>query len=206
MKGYYLITDSALSNAGNVSDVKNAIAAGVEVIQFRNKTHSAKELYQEAGKLRILCKETTFIINDRIDIALAVEADGVHIGQSDLPYSVVRKILGWKKIIGVTVHTLKQAIQYQKLGANYLGISPIFSTSTKPDAGKACGDGLIREIKKHCTVPLIAIGGINLNNARSVIEAGADGFCAISAVVTKDDVTKEILKFQEMFDNFKIHK
>ena len=205
ISGYYFITDEKLSKAGNVSDVKNAVSAGVKIVQYRNKCGSTKEMYDEAVKLKKICckKNVIFIINDRMDIALALSSDGVHIGQDDMPYSVARKILGKNKIIGVTVHTLKQARNAEKSGADYLGVSPIFSTDTKSDAGKPCGISLIKKIKSHInrTIPIVAIGGINLSNAKEVISAGADGLCAISAVITKKNVKKEIKKFQKLFDN-----
>ena len=199
MKGYYFITDSSLSRSGNISDVKNALKAGVKVIQYRDKHASTKEMFEEALKLKKLCKDAIFLINDRIDIALAVEADGVHIGNDDMPYGVARRLLGKKKIIGVTVHNVKEAVEAQKLGADYLGVSPIFSTDTKKDAGIPVGVELIKKIKKCISIPIIAIGGINLSNASGVIQADADGLCAISAVVTRSNVKREIEKFQELF-------
>jgi thiamine-phosphate pyrophosphorylase len=140
-----------------------------------------------------------FLINDSVDIALYVEADGVHLGSDDLPYSTARRLLGDKKIIGMTVHNLEEALEAQRLGADYLGVSPIFSTNTKSDAGKPVGAGLIKEIKKQVSLPIIAIGGITLGNASRVMQAGADGLCAISAVITKQDVKAEISKFQALF-------
>jgi len=199
MKGYYFITDSSLSRAGNISDAKNALKAGVKVIQYRNKYASTKEMFEEALILKKICKDATFLINDRIDIALAVNANGVHIGNDDMPYCLVRKLLGKKKIIGVTVHNVKEAVKAQKMGADYLGVSPIFSTGTKKDAGIPVGIELIKKIKRFVSIPIIAIGGINLFNAPEVIEAGADGLCAISAVVIKPNVKKEIEKFQGLF-------
>jgi len=199
MKGYYFITDASLSRAGNVSDVKNALKAEVEVVQYREKCKSTEEMYKEALVLRRICQDAVFLVNDRVDIALAVEADGVHLGRQDLPYTVTRRLLGNKKIIGLTVHTLKQAQEAQKLGAQYIGVSPVFLTDTKQDAGNPVGVTLIKKIKKHISLPLVAIGGIDLSNAKDVLRAGADGLCAISAVVTKPDVRKEIEKFQRLF-------
>ncbi|MBI5573795.1 MAG: thiamine phosphate synthase [Elusimicrobia bacterium] len=203
ISGYYFITDEKLSKAGNVSDVKSAVSAGVKIVQYRNKTGSTKEMYDEAVKLKKIChkKNVIFLINDRIDIAITSGAAGVHIGQDDMPYSVARKILGKNKIIGVTVHNLKEAKNAQKQGADYLGVSPIFLTETKQDAGRPAGISLIKKIKSHMggTIPIIAIGGINLSNAPEVIAAGADGLCAISVTVTKNDVKKEIKKFQKLF-------
>jgi thiamine-phosphate pyrophosphorylase len=199
MIGYYFITDAKLSRAGNISDVKKALKAGVKMVQYREKEASTKEMYEEALKLRKICKNVTFLINDRIDIALAVDADGVHIGQEDLPYVTARKLLGRKKLIGITVHNLKEALEAQRLGADYLGVSPIFSTKTKLDSKKPVGVSLIKKIRKHITIPMVAIGGINIFNAKEVVKAGADGLCAISAVVTQQNVKQEIEKFQLLF-------
>ena len=199
MKGYYFITDSGLSCAGNISDVKQAEACSVCAVQYRNKKAETREMYEEAVRLREICRNVLFLINDRIDIALAVDADGVHLGQSDMPYSAARKMLGPEKIIGITVHNLAEALDAQRSGADYLGVSPIFQTATKHDAGKPAGIALIEEIRARVDIPLIAIGGINLANAPEVVSAGADGLCAISAVVAKKDVGREIERFQELF-------
>ena len=199
MKGFYFITDSSLSRAGNLSDVKDAVAAGVKVVQYRNKHAETRQMLEEALKLKKICKNITLLINDRVDIALASNADGVHLGQYDMPLNVARKILGKHKIIGVTVHNLAEAKTAREEGADYLGVSPIFATGTKKDAGKPAGVGLIKKIKKHISIPVVGIGGINLENAKEVIGAGADELCAISAVVTKRNVKKEIEKFQKLF-------
>lgn len=199
MKGYYFVTDSQLSRAGNVSDVQNAVAAGVAVVQFRRKDASTAELFAEAAVLRTLCRRTLFLVNDRVDIALAVQADGVHLGQEDLPLPAARKLLGRGKIIGLTAHSVAEARQAEAAGADYLGISPIFTTQTKMDAGPPAGIQLIQQIRSAVKLPLVAIGGINLANAPEVIRAGADGLCAISAVVSREDVRGEIEKFQQLF-------
>jgi thiamine-phosphate pyrophosphorylase len=199
VKGYYFITDSGLSRAGNISDVKLADACGVYAVQYRNKNAETREMFDEALRLREICRNALFLINDRIDIALAVDADGVHLGQSDMPYRAARKMLGPEKIIGITVHNITEATEAQRLGADYLGVSPIFQTATKSDAGKPKGIALIEEIRDQVDIPLVAIGGINLANASEVVRAGADGLCAISAVVANKDVSSEIKKFQELF-------
>jgi len=199
VKGYYFITDSKLSLAGNFNDVTMAVACGVGVVQYRNKNAKTREMYEEAVRLREICRDTLFLINDRVDIALAVNADGVHLGQSDMPCGVARKLLGEEKIIGITVHNLAEAVQAESIGADYLGVSPIFLTATKPDAGKPAGIFLIEEIRAIVDIPLIAIGGIDHSNAMDVIRAGADGLCAISSVVAREDVKAEIKKFQDSF-------
>ncbi len=199
MRGFYFITDALLSHAGNMSDVKNALAAGVRVIQYRDKRSGTRQMYEEALRLRKICKKAIFLVNDRVDIALAVGAEGVHLGRTDLPYRVARKLLGKERIIGLTVHSVKEAVEAQVLGADYLGVSPVFSTATKQDAGKPLGCGLLRRIKESTRLPVVAIGGINLRNAAEVIRSGADSLSAISAVVARADVRKEIEKFQELF-------
>ncbi|HDP16464.1 MAG TPA: thiamine phosphate synthase [Candidatus Omnitrophica bacterium] len=200
IKGYYFITDADLSRKGNLDDVKNAVEAGASVVQYRSKLDDTEHMLEEARLLKEICNnKALFIINDRVGIALAVDADGVHLGQGDMPYETARGLLGKDKIIGVTAHDLGEAMLAEKKGADYLGVSPVFSTTTKEDAGSPCGTGLIREIKRHCNIPITAIGGITFDNALEVIQAGADAICAISSVVTKDDVRKEIEKFRGLF-------
>ena len=199
MKGYYFITDAKLSRAGNESDVRAAVASGVPAVQYRCKEAPSAALYAEAARLRALCRGPLFLVNDRVDIALAVDADGVHIGQDDLPFAAARKLLGPKKIIGLTVHDVAEAVEGEKIGADYLGISPIFATGTKEDAGPPAGLERIRQIRAAVKLPLIAIGGITLANAPEVIKAGADSVCAISAVVCAADARTEMEKFQRLF-------
>jgi thiamine-phosphate pyrophosphorylase len=201
MKGYYFITDAAFSRAGNLSDVGNAVEAGVEIVQYRNKAPETRPLYDEAMEIKKILAGTgmKLIINDRIDIALAVDAEGVHIGQEDMPYDIARRLLRPDKIIGVTVHDLAEALDAERAGADYLGVSPIFATGTKADAGEPCGTGVVREIRERCKVPIVAIGGISLDNVDEVISAGAHMVCAISAVVAKDNPKEEMLKFQRRF-------
>lgn len=199
--GYYFITDSGLSRAGNISDVSSALSCGVKVVQYRNKDAETRQMFDEALLLGQICREggAAFLINDRVDIALAADADGVHLGQSDMPFAAARRLLGPEKIIGLTVHSLAEALEGQALGADYLGVSPIFATATKPDAGKPAGISLIEQIREEVSLPLIAIGGINHCNARQVVAAGADGLCAISCVVASDDAGKEMRRFQDLF-------
>jgi thiamine-phosphate pyrophosphorylase len=204
IKGYYFITDNDLSKNGIISDCRNAILAGTRIIQYRNKNANSLELYEEAKILRDISRNSIFLINDRIDIALAVDADGVHLGQEDIPCKIARKILGNDKIIGITVHSLEEAKLALEDGANYLGIGAIFLTNTKKNAGNPVGLELIKNIKNYTqdkNIPLVAIGGINISNVKSVIDAGADAICAISDVVTKEDLKMEIEKYQGLFKN-----
>ena len=201
IKGYYFITDAALSRAGIMADVSLAVKCGVGVVQYREKNASTKVLFEEAAEMRKICRNVKFLINDRIDIALAVSADGVHIGQDDMPLARARRLLGKDKIIGVTVHNETEAREAESGSADYLGISPVFSTSTKKDAGTACGKELIRKIKSFSKLPLVAIGGINFENAREVVSAGADALCAISAVAVSSDPSGAISRFQDIFSD-----
>jgi thiamine-phosphate pyrophosphorylase len=199
VKGFYFITDSRLSRHGIVSDVKAAIKAGVEIVQYRQKDKTSRQMIKEAMLLRRICRKALFLINDRVDIALAVGADGVHLGQDDMSLPEARKLLGKNKIIGATVHNVKEALFAQKQGADYLGVSPIFPTRTKSDAGVAIGIKTLIKIRKKTRIPIVALGGINLQNAEEVTRNGADMVCAISAVVGKKDVYSEVMKFRKAF-------
>ncbi len=202
--GLYLITDRSLTKKTIISDVISAINAGVKIIQYREKELSTKEMYQEAKTIREITKENDviLIINDRIDIALAVDADGVHVGQDDMPFDIARKILGEDKIIGLTVHNTEEAILGAKLGADYFGVSPIFSTTTKKDAGKPAGIDLIKKVKEIVKTPLVAIGGINYENVDEVLEAGVVNIAVISAIVTKENVEEECKKFIKKINSY----
>jgi len=132
IKGYYFITDADLSRRGNVSDVRNAVEAGVNIVQYRSKLDDTDHMLEEAMELKDICAgRAIFIVNDRVEVALLVGADGVHIGQGDTPYETARGLLGKDKIIGITVHDLKEAMLSEKEGADYLGVSPVFPTTTK---------------------------------------------------------------------------
>ena len=131
LKGYYFITDDELSLKGNFSDVKQAVEAGIRIIQYRSKNKSTFQMCKEAAELKNSVAKALFIVNDRVDIALAIDAHGVHLGQEDMSYDQARKILGKDKIIGVSVRNIEQAVQAQKQGADYIGVGPVFSTQTK---------------------------------------------------------------------------
>ena len=192
----YFINDSSLSKKSNTDDIRAAIRAGAKIVQYREKQKTTKDMVEEAGKIKNICQDTLLLINDRIDICLAVDADGVHLGQGDMPYEMARKILGGR-IIGITAHNIEEAIEAEKKGADYIGLSPIFETKTKPDAGKPSGIRLIEDEKKKVGIPMVVIGGLNKGNIASVINAGADSCAVISAIITKDDVEKEAKCFIE---------
>ncbi|ETA67166.1 thiamine-phosphate diphosphorylase [Methanolobus tindarius DSM 2278] len=196
---FYLVTDSGLSKKGTLSDVEKAVAAGCRIIQYREKSISTKDMILEAEQIKALCgSESIFLVNDRVDVALAVDADGVHIGQDDMPMDAARDLLGPDKIIGLTVHNVEEALEAERMGADYVGLSPIFNTSTKKDAGDGIGPESIRPVKDAIKIPIVAIGGINKKNSESVIIGGADSLVAISAIVCSDDVEKETREFIDL--------
>lgn len=201
-KALYVITDRTLSKGRSHLEVmSSAIAGGAQVIQLRDKEHTAKELVKEGLALRELTnrEKVLFIVNDRVDVALAIDADGVHLGQDDLPVKLARKILGKDKIIGVSIGNIEEAIQGVEDGVDCISVSPVFSTTTKLDAGEGLGLRLITEVKNRLDVPIIAIGGITKDNIAQVARAGADCAAVISAVVTADDVEAAALRLLDGF-------
>lgn len=187
----YVITDESLSQGlTHVEIARRAIAGGADVIQLRDKRMSGEELIECAIEIRALTKKAgvLFIVNDRLEIAIASKADGVHLGQDDLPARLARPLAPPGFIIGVSAGTLEDAMRAEQDGADYIGLGPICHTGSKKDAGPVCGFDLIAEVKKHVSIPIIAIGGIGPDNAKEAIAAGSDGLAVISAVVSQDDV------------------
>ncbi len=184
-----------ISNSDSIEEesfemrVKEIIANGATVIQLREKILPLRAFLKVALLMRkIIETPVLFIINDRIDIAIACQADGVHIGQEDMPLKIARQILGEDKIIGVSTHSIEQAQEAQKEGADYIAIGPIFSTSSKPNVGPPKGPQIISQIKEMIEIPVVAIGGINLDNMDKTLEAGADGIAVINAVFQEADI------------------
>lgn len=198
----YLITDENISRGRSHIDIaRAAIDGGADVIQLRDKTSSSRKMYEDAIAIRSLTKAAgvIFIVNDRLDIALASDADGLHVGQNDLPPGVARKLLPADKILGVSAESVTEAQQAEQDGADYLGVGPIFDArSTKPDASEPGGFTLLSGIRNQTSLPIIAIGGINSNNAREVINAGAHGIAVISAIVAADNIQKATQELKEL--------
>jgi thiamine-phosphate pyrophosphorylase len=176
--------------------VRQAIKAGIRIIQLREKDLPPKTIYEEALRIRSLTRRcnAVFIINDRIDIACAVDADGVHLGQDDMPAEEARKIMGRRKIVGISTHSLKEARDAQRHGADYIGFGPVFHTRTK-DAGMPKDLGTLSGIKRSLGIPVVAIGGITRINTADVMEAGADAIAVASAILSGDigENTKKFL-------------
>ena len=186
----YLVTDRSLSLGRPLEwVVEEAVKGGVTMVQLREKEASTLDFYNLAMRLKDILKpyHVPLIINDRLDIALACDAGGLHIGQNDMPYEVARKLLGKDKIIGLSVENLQDAKVANDLDIDYIGISPVFSTPTKTDTASALGlEGIqkITEISKH---PSVGIGGINLSNVQDIIHAGADGISVVSAIMSAEN-------------------
>ncbi len=174
--------------------MKKAVSAGIQTFQLRDKIMSKGELYAEAALVRKLTLQynVKFIMNDHIDIAMAVKADGVHLGQDDMPLEEARRIMGNKMIIGISAHTLSQAVKAQDQGADYIGFGPVFQTSTK-DAGRPKGLRSLRNVCNKINIPVVAIGGISSDNITAVIGEGADA-CAVISAVQSGDIKANIKK------------
>ncbi len=200
----YIITDEKASRGrSHLQVAEAAILGGADVLQLRDKEASSGRLYRVAMQLRKLTRDANipFIVNDRLDIALAADADGVHVGQADLPASVVREIMGPGRILGVSVDTVEEALLAEKDGADYLGVGPVFEArGTKPDAGEPLGVDRIARIRRQCRLPIVAIGGIDAENAGKVRDAGADAAAVISAVVAADDIARAARRLKGILD------
>ncbi|MGF7048187.1 thiamine-phosphate pyrophosphorylase [Paenibacillus sp. DS2015] len=197
----YFIMGSVNCTEDPIEVLSEAIAGGMTLFQFREKGAGAligEAKLTLARELQQLCQEhhIPFIVNDDIDLAIALDADGVHVGQDDEPASSIRERIGYHKIIGVSAHTLEEAQQAIQDGAHYLGVGPIFPTRSKDDAGEVLGTTLIRELRQQgISIPLVGIGGISIDNAASIIAAGADGVSVISAIAGAKSIKEATAHF-----------
>lgn len=192
----YLVTDEAcLHGRPLLGCVEEALAAGVTLVQYRAKAADGGVLYAEACKLKELCDKynVPLIINDRLDIALAVGAAGVHLGQDDLPCAVARRLLGEDFIIGVSAHNPAEAVQAVSEGADYLGCGAVFGTATKHDVAKLGLENL-RAIRKAVAVPMVGIGGITADNYAEILATGANGAAIVSGILAQDDIGAVVKK------------
>lgn len=199
----YLVTDRGLARGRPTVDVvREAVAGGVTCVQLREKSCGTRDFLEEARRLRALTRElgVPLIVNDRVDIALAIEADGVHLGQQDMPIPDARRVGPPEWIIGASAESLEQARLAEQAGADYVGVSPVFATPTKADAAPPLGLAGLRAIRAAVKIPLVAIGGIHAGNAREVIQAGADGIAVVSAIVAVEspmDAAKQLRQLVE---------
>lgn len=186
----YLVTDSSMLRGRSMQEVVlAAVAGGVTMVQLREKEASTRDFVELARALKDVLrdKQVPLLINDRIDVALAVDADGVHIGQSDMPYDVARKMLGPNKIIGLSVENHQQVVDANGLDCDYIGVSPVFATPTKTDTATPFGLDGLREAVRTSIHPSVAIGGMNLQTAASVMACGTDGIAVVSAIMGADN-------------------
>lgn len=197
----YLVTDRELMSTKTLEEaVEQAIMGGCTLVQLREKTASSREFYQTALNIKAITDKykVPLIINDRVDIALAIDADGVHVGQSDLPATIVRKIIGKDKILGVSAGCAEKAIEAQREGADYIGVGALFSTSTKTDAKSVSKETLIK-IVKEVSIPVVGIGGINEQNVAQLKNTGIDGIAVVSAIIAQKDIKLSAEKMLEIF-------
>ena len=188
----YVVTDRELSKGRSDAEVaRMAYEGGADVVQLRMKNADGREMLEQANLIRRYADEMCklFIVDDRVDIAMASGADGVHLGQSDMPLEAARKLMGDDAIIGISVDNVEEAVAAQEGGADYVGVGAVFQTSTKPDAQQGVGLGAVFEVRQAVDIPVVAIGGINRGNIQDVIRAGADAAAVVSAVVAQDDVS-----------------
>ncbi len=197
----YVITDEEIAGGLSHAEIaRRALAGGADVIQLRDKECGSGDLLRIGRIIREITRKkgAIFIVNDRLDIALACNADGVHLGQDDIEAGVARQIAPHGFIIGVSVGTVEEAVHAEQEGADYLAISPVFPTASKYNAGPGHGLEVLQDIKRNVSIPLIAIGGINTGNVHDVIAAGADGIAVISAVVGSPDITAAARQLREL--------
>ena len=197
----YLVTDEkACLGKDFYSCIEEAIKGGVKIVQLREKNISTKDFYEKALKVKEICKKygVLFIINDRLDIAQAVEADGVHLGQSDMPIEKAREILKNRFLIGATARNIEEAKKAELLGADYIGSGAIFGTNTKDNAKKLEKEEL-KKIVASVKIPVFAIGGININNVSMLKNIGLQGICSVSGILSEKDCKKAV---ELMLKNF----
>jgi thiamine-phosphate pyrophosphorylase len=205
LAGLYVIIDTEFLRGRSHTDVAaQAIRGGAKVIQLRDKKDSIRNFFTIAGELHRLCREhnVLFIVNDSLEVALAVNADGLHVGQDDLPVEVARRLLPIDKILGCSARTIDKAKKAQAEGADYLGVGAIYATATKTTA-EVVGPGRIKEIKRGVNLPIVAIGGINKSNLSAVLKAGADAVAVISAVMGAADIEKATRQLVEIVEGEK---
>ncbi|MDH7498830.1 MAG: thiamine phosphate synthase [candidate division NC10 bacterium] len=189
----YLVLDPELAPARPLTELaREAIEGGVSLLQLRYKGGKCREFLELAKRMKEISAEgrVPLIINDRLDIALAAGADGVHLGQEDLPPQEARRILGPQIILGVSAANLQEAQEAERAGASYLGLGSIFPTASKPDAGRPIGTEVIAEVSRAVHIPVVAIGGIQIDNVEEVIRKGASGVAVISALLQAPDIKK----------------
>lgn len=199
----YLVTDRDLMSTETLEEaVEKAIIGGCTLIQLREKDCSSLDFYNTAVRVKEITDKHNIplIINDRVDIALAVDAAGVHVGQSDIPAAIVRKVIGNDKILGVSTGSVNEALEAEKNGADYLGVGAMYSTGTKKDADSTSMNEL-RKIRKNVSIPIVVIGGINKDRVKDFKGIGIDGLAIVSAIIAKKDIVAATKEIKETYIN-----
>jgi thiamine-phosphate pyrophosphorylase len=197
----YVITDETAGGGRSHAEIaRSAVLGGADIIQLRDKSRSCAEQIAVGREIAAVTKKAgiVFMVNDRLDVAMACGADGVHLGQDDMRVSTARQLAPPGFIIGVSVGTVEEAVEAEREGADYVALSPTFSTVSKDDAGPGLGLDRLREIRRAVSLPIVAIGGISRQNAQDVIAAGADGIAVISAVVSSPDMTAAARELKDL--------
>jgi len=203
LRGIYVITDKDLCPGRSHLDIAlAAVEAGACCVQLRDKSLCGRELVETARSIRcaVMSGRVKFIVNDRMDVALAVGADGVHLGQDDIPVSSARAVMGEDAIIGVSVASVEEAVRGENDGASYVAVGSVFATATKTDAGVPVGLEMITAVKQAVGVPVVAIGGINIENVALVAQAGADAAAVVSAMVCAPDMREAVVELSREFE------
>jgi thiamine-phosphate pyrophosphorylase len=200
IRGIYLVTEE-YGGRSHYDFAVSALKAGVRIIQYREKRKSSREMLDESLCIKKAVEDSggIFIVNDRLDIALAAEAHGLHIGKDDLPLKKVREIAGERLLVGVSVSSVDEALRAEEDGADYVAVSPVFDTTTKEDAGYGLGLEMVRRIKAAVRIPVVAIGGINRENITDVVKAGCDACAVVSAITRARDPYKAAEELVELF-------
>ncbi|WP_459538375.1 thiamine phosphate synthase [Methanobrevibacter sp.] len=198
----YLVTDNSDDVEKFLNTIEEGIKGGVTVVQIREKTADTLEFYNLALKVKEITTkyDVPLIINDRVDVALAIDADGVHVGQSDMPCSVTRRLIGEDKILGVSAATIEEAKKAEKDGADYIGTGAVFPTATKDDAPKITKKDL-KEIVDSINIPVVAIGGITLENASQLNDTGIAGLSVVSAIMSSENPKESSEKLLNVFNS-----
>jgi len=199
----YVITESRnLRGRSHREIAEAAIRGGATAVQLRMKEEPARVIVETAREISALCRAAgaTLVVNDRVDVALAAGADGVHVGQDDLATADARALLGLERVLGVSAATEAEGVEAWRSGADYLGVGAVYATGTKPDAGAPVGLARIREVSRAVPLPIVGIGGISVENAAAVIRAGAAGVAVITAVTLAEDMVEATRRLREQVD------
>lgn len=201
----YVILDAALIPSNETEYASSLAEAGVRLLQYRNKSASARQLFESSQRLASVLRPhgVTFVVNDRPDVAALCGADGVHVGQDDLEVESARRVVGSEKLVGVSTHNLEQFQQALATSADYIAVGPVFATASKANPEPVVGTNFLRRVRSLTDKPIVAIGGITLERAAEVVEAGADAVAVISGILTARDPVERARQYIQALDGAK---